>query len=129
MTNLFLASRSASKAYIPLRRKNICVGLLHLAISPTREFFVGETSMLVSKNAKICVSPNANSKICVTPTQTTNASQWNIVCVGSPGVGSRVGHVHFIFFVFISFALGSQFPVEYGLNSFYSCCNAGMQKY
>ena len=26
-----------------------------------------------------------------------------------------VGDVHFIFFVSISFALGSQFPVEYGL--------------
>ena len=28
---------------------------------------VGDTNMLVSKNAKICVTPNANSKICVTP--------------------------------------------------------------
>ena len=31
------------------------------------------------------------------------------------GVWSHVGHVHFIFFVSISFALGSVFPVEYGL--------------
>ena len=60
--------------------------------------------MLVSKNAKICVTPNANAKICVTP----NASQWNIGCVGSPGVGARIGHVHFMSFVSISFALGSQ---------------------
>ena len=60
--------------------------------------------MLVSKNAKICVIPNANAKICVAP----NASQWNIGCVGSPRVGVRVGHVHFMLFVSISFALGSQ---------------------
>ena len=37
-----------------------------------------------------------------------NASQWNIVCVGSPGVGAHVGHVHFMLFVSISFALGTQ---------------------
>ena len=54
-------------------------------------------------------------KFVLPPTQTPNASQWNIVCVGCPGVGSRVGHVHLIFFVSISFALGSQFQVEYGL--------------
>ena len=60
--------------------------------------------MLVSKNANICVTPNENAKICATP----NASQWNIGCVGSPCVGARVGHVHFMLFVSISFALGSQ---------------------
>ena len=61
---------------------------------------VGYTNMLVSKNAKICVTPNVNAKICVTP----NASQRNIACVGSPGVG----HVHFMLIVSISFALGGQ---------------------
>ena len=40
--------------------------------------------MLVSKNAKICITPNAKHKICVTPTQNPKASQWNIGCVGSP---------------------------------------------
>ena len=34
--------------------------------------------MLVSKNAKICVTPNA--------------SQWNIGRIGSPTQNSRVGH-------------------------------------
>ena len=41
-------------------------------------------------------------------------------CVGSQTQISRVGHVHFIFFLnflSISFALGSQFPVEYGLQT------------
>ena len=30
--------------------------------------------------------------------------QWNIGCVGSLALGFCVGHVHFIFFVLISFA-------------------------
>ena len=37
----------------------------------------------------------------------SNASQWNIGCVRSLALGLCVGHVHFIFFVLISFALGS----------------------
>ena len=42
-------------------------------------------------------------------TQNPNASQWNIGCVGSQlALGLCVGHVHFIFFVLISFALGSR---------------------
>ena len=48
------------------------------------KFCVGYTNMLVSKNAKICVTPNAKHNICVIPTQNPNASQWNIGCVGSP---------------------------------------------
>ena len=58
-------------------------------------YHVGDTNMLVSKNAKICVTPNAKPKICVTPTPNPNASQWNIGGV-------------FTLFVSISFALGSQ---------------------
>ena len=34
--------------------------------------------------------------------------QWNIGGVGSSSVGARVGHVHFILFVSISFVLGTQ---------------------
>ena len=34
--------------------------------------------------------------------------QWNIGCVGSLALGLCVGHVHFIFFVLISFASGTQ---------------------
>ena len=41
-------------------------------------------------------------------TPTPDASQWNIGCVGSLALGLCVGHVHFIFFVLISFALGSR---------------------
>ena len=37
-----------------------------------------------------------------------NASRWNIGRVRSTGVGTRVGHVHFILFVSILFALGAK---------------------
>ena len=47
-------------------------------------------------------------KFALSPTRNPNASQWNIARVGSPGIGARVGHVHFMLFVSISFALGSQ---------------------
>ena len=81
--------------------------------------------MLVSKNPKICITPDAKPKICVIPpTQTSNGSQWNVGCVGSPGIGARVGHVRLMLFVSISFALGSQrkrgFQWRYRL---YSHCN------
>ena len=53
------------------------------------------------------------------PTQNPNASRWKIGCVGLQTQNSCVGHVHFILFVSISFALGGQpkhsFSVEYGL--------------
>ena len=50
--------------------------------------------------------------------------QWNIGCLGSLALGLCVGHVHFIFFVLISFAFCSRrkpvFSVEYGLNIVFS---------
>ena len=64
--------------------------------------------ILVLPNAKICVSPDAKLKICVSPTPTPDASQWNIGGVGPSGIGAGVGHVHFMFFVLISFAFCSQ---------------------
>ena len=58
-----------------------------------------------------CVLPDAfyptrNLKFAFYPTRNPNASQWNIGCIGSLALGLCVGHVHFIFFVLISFALG-----------------------
>ena len=50
---------------IPLRRKTICVGSLRWLRPSTPQFRFGYTNMLVSKNAKIYVTPNAKSKICV----------------------------------------------------------------
>ena len=48
--------------------------------------------------------PEAKSKICVTQRK----SQLNIGCVGYQTQNFRVGHVHLMFFVLISFAFGSQ---------------------
>ena len=49
-----------------------------------------------------------NLKFALAPTPTPDASQWNIGGVGPPGVGAGVGHVHFMFFVLITFAFSSQ---------------------
>ena len=55
--------------------------------------------MSVSKHAKICVTPNATPKC---------YNRWNIGRVGSPTQNSRIGHVDFMLFVLISFALVTQ---------------------
>ena len=55
------------KAYIPLRCKILTLGPRVGLDTPTQEVLVGDTNMLVSKNAQICVTPNAKLKICVTP--------------------------------------------------------------
>ena len=52
-------SNAFFKASIPLRRKTTGVG--------ANLNFVGDTNMLVSKNAKIRLTPNAKHKTCVTP--------------------------------------------------------------
>ena len=64
------------------------------------------------KNVKICVSrrqtPDAKPKICVSPDAKPRRQpveyRWRWVLA----LGLCVGHVHFIFFVLISFALGSR---------------------
>ena len=60
-----------------------------------------------------CVLPDAfyptpKPKFAFYPTPKPNASQWNIGCIGSLALGLCVGHIHFIFWVLISFALGSR---------------------
>ena len=52
--------------------------------------------------------PTRNLKVAFYPTRNPNASQWNIGCIGSLALGLCVGHVHFIFFLLISFALCSR---------------------
>ena len=54
-------------AYIALRRKTFCVGSSCWLKPPMPKFCVAYTNMLVSKNIKICVSPNTKHEICVTP--------------------------------------------------------------
>ena len=48
------------KIFIPLQRETTCVGILRWSSPPTPHFRVGDTNILVSKNAKMCVTPNAN---------------------------------------------------------------------
>ena len=75
------------------------------------EFCVGDTNMLVYFGVTIYPRrqfPTPILKFAPLPTQDPNASQWNIGCVGSLALGLCVGHVHFIFFVLISFALDTR---------------------
>ena len=70
-----------------------------VGLDPQRDLFALETPT--------CWYPKANAKH-YRPTQTLkdptriphgpNASQWNIVHVGSPCIGACVGHVHFMLF-------------------------------
>ena len=76
------------------------------------QFRVGDTNVVVSKNAKISITPNVNAKICVTP----NAIRWNIGGVGTPTRGAGIGHVDFMLFVSISFALVSQRELSFKWN-------------
>ena len=55
-----------SKVPFPLRLKTICVGSWRWLTPPMPQFCIGYTNKLVSKNAKICVTPNTKHKICVT---------------------------------------------------------------
>ena len=90
--------------------QNSHIGASRWSRTPTREFCVGDTNMLVSKNAKICKFK--------TPTPIGN--RWNIGRVGSPTQNSRVGHVHLIFLVSISFALGPVFQWNMSFTLFYA---------
>ena len=63
---------------------------------PNAKIRVGDTNMLVSKNA---FTPTRTLKFALPPTQNPNASQWNIGCVGSPTQNSCIGHVDFMLFI------------------------------
>ena len=65
--------------------------------------------MLVSENAKICVTPNVNAKICVTPNANLQREQVESGVAGGPN--ARVWHwpcKFHVFFVLILYALCSQ---------------------
>ena len=96
------------KAYIPLRRKKVALGP-GVGLAPQRHYFaLGIPTCRYLKMLKFAFPPTQNIKFAFPPTQNPNASQWNIGCVGSLALGLCVGHVHFIFFWLISFALGSR---------------------
>ena len=64
--------------------------------------------MFVSKNTKICFIPNANAKICITANAKPQHESVEYRLRWASGIVARVGHVHFMLFVSILFALGSQ---------------------
>ena len=72
--------------------------------------------MLVSKNANFA-SP---------PTPTPNMTRWNIGRVGSPTQNSCIGHVHLIFLVSISFALGAVFSGIWAFSLYYTLRFVGL---
>ena len=84
-------------------------------------FALGIPTCWYLKMLKFAFPPTQHMKFAFPPTQNPNASQWNIGCIGSLALGLCVGHVHFIFFVLISFALGSRrkcsFQWNIGLSS------------
>ena len=97
-----------SQAYIPLRRHKVVLGP-GVGLAPQRHYFaLGIPTGWYLNMLKVEFPPTQNIKVAFSPTQNPNASQWNIGCVGSLALGLCVGHVHFIFFVLISFALGSR---------------------
>ena len=61
-------------------------------------------------------SPTPILKFALPPTPTPDASQWNIGGVGPSDVGAGVGHVHFMLFMSISFASGTQRKLVFQLN-------------
>ena len=66
--------------------------------------------MLVSKNAKICVTLNENFKICVSlnAKPQRKSVEYKLRWVPNANFLRWPGHVHFILFVLISFVLASQ---------------------
>ena len=73
--------------------------------------------MLVSKNAKICVTPDAKPKICVSPKAKPQRKSVEYRLCWVPNANFSRWACTFHICVSISFALGTPFPVEYGLNS------------
>ena len=104
-----------------------------------RQIFALANAKYTNRLVYFGVTPDANPKICVTP----DASQGNIGGVGPGGVGpggvgpggvgpggvgpggvgpSGVGHVHFMFFVLISFAFCSQRKPSFQWNMGFKIC-------
>ena len=93
------------KAYIPPEPKTIGVGSWRWLTPDTPHVSLGDTNMLVSENAK---TPDAKPKICVLPNAKPKRKPVEYRLRWVPTQNSGVVHVHFMFFVLISFALGSQ---------------------
>ena len=98
----------------------IGVGSWRWLTPPTPQFCVGYTNMLVSKNVKICVTPDAKPKICVSPSAKPQRKsvEYRLHWVPNANFSRWACTLIFVFWVSFSFTLGTPFPVEYGLYSF-----------
>ena len=95
------------KAYIRLRRKIARVGSSCWLRPLTRNFTLGIPTCWYLKTLKFASPPTQTLKFALPPTRNSNVSPWNTGCVGSPAGGAHVGHVHYMLFASISFALVS----------------------
>ena len=106
------------KAFIPLRCKKVALGP-GVGLAPQRHYFASgiptcwylkilKFAFPLTQNIKFAFPLTQKRKFAFPPMQNPNASQWNIGCVGFQTQKFCVGHVRFIFFVLISFALGSR---------------------
>ena len=99
---------------------DVDIGLKPIFHCDAKPFALGTFTSPNAKDTNVFVSfALGDANFLHHPTPNPNASQWNIGCVGFQTQNSCVGHVYFILFVSISFALGCQrkhsFSVEYGL--------------
>ena len=118
---LFFMSDKIKKLKVHCDAKPFALGP-HLGLDPQpHNFALGIPTCWYLKTLKFGLPRMPNLKFALPPTGSPNASQWNIGCLGSSGIGARIGHVHFRLFVSILFAFGSQrkrgFSVEYGLKN------------
>ena len=88
---------------------------------PNAKFRIGDTKMLVSKNAKICVTPNAKHKICVTPNAKPQREPMQCRLRWVPIAKTSRWPCTFFFFCVDFIRVGSRFSVKYGLISSFYC--------
>ena len=80
-----------------------------VGLDPQRHNFeLGIPTYWYLKMLKFVLPPTRMLKFVLPPMSIPNASRWNIGGVGSPTQGAGVGHVDFMLFVLISFALVTQ---------------------
>ena len=80
-----------------------------IGLYPQRHnFALGIPTCWYLKMLTFVLPPKRNIKFALPPMQNPKPSQWNIGCVGSTTQNFRIGHLHFMLFVLVSFALVTQ---------------------
>ena len=104
-----------------------------ISLDPQRHNFnLGIPTCWYLKMLKFALPPMLMLKFALPPTPTPYTSRWNIGGIGSQTRGAGIGHVDFILFVSISFALGSQrkpsFKWNMGFRSHCIISTSGLHK-